>query len=47
MADIKSDIKKEYAKFFEKHDWLKFKEMAEYYLREAVYLQTKDINSRL
>ncbi len=46
MADIESDIKKEYAKFFEKHDWFKFKEMAEYYLREAVYLQTKDINSK-
>jgi hypothetical protein len=47
MTDIETTIQKEYAKFFEQHDWFKFRQIAEYYLREAVFLQTDHINNRI
>ena len=40
---IESDIKKQYAKFFTQSDYSVFKSMAEYYLRKAAVLKTRDI----
>lgn len=42
---IESDIKQQYAKFFTQSDSSTFKLMAEYYLRKAAFLKTKDIES--
>ena len=42
---IESDVKQQYAKFFTKSDYSVFKLIAEYYLRKAAILKTKDIDS--
>jgi hypothetical protein len=42
---IESDVKQQYAKFFTRSDSSVFKLMAEYYLRKAAILKTKDIDS--
>ncbi len=42
-VSIEKTIKNQYEKFFEKCDWRVFKSAAEYYLKTAAKLKTKDI----
>jgi len=42
---VEADIQQQYAKFFTQSDSSVFKSMAEYYLRKAAILKTKDIES--
>lgn len=43
MSNIEPKIKKQYKKFFQRTDWVAFKQMAEHYLRVSAYLKKRDI----
>lgn len=45
MADIESEIKAQYARFFEGNDWHGFKKVAEYYLKTAAELKKSDVKT--
>ena len=45
MNNLEPTIKSQYAKFFESHDWYVFKQLAEHYLKIAVFLKKNNIDA--
>ena len=46
MPSLESEIKRQYARFFEKGDWAQLKSVAELYLETAAKLKTKNLLPR-
>lgn len=44
MASIEQEIREQFSRYFAQEDWWLFKRMAEYYLKEAVSLRTRDVD---
>lgn len=44
MFSIESQIKNQFSKYFKQDDWHLFKKIAEYYLKQSVYLRKRNIN---
>jgi len=45
VCDVEKSVKQQFAKVFKPADWHLFKDVAEYYLRQAAFLRKRDVNA--